>query len=126
MICVIFIISEKKVSDNMDHTIINTIITFIISSVLGYCLNIIKNYRKKLKEKTANENVQNEALQALLKSQLTNTYFVYSELKQIPDYVYQNFLDLLKVYESLGGNGFVHTLAKKMENWELTKTDILK
>ena len=110
----------------MTQTIINTAVTFIISSILGYCVSVIKNYKKKLENKTSNEKVQNEALQALLKSQLTNTYFVYSELKQIPDYVYQNFLDLLKVYESLGGDGFIHTLARKMENWELTKTDILK
>ena len=110
----------------MTQTIINTAVTFIISSILGYCVSVIKNYKKKLKNKTSNEKVQNEALQALLKSQLTNTYFVYSELKQIPDYVYQNFLDLLKGYESFGGDGFIHTLARKMENWELTKTDILK
>ena len=109
----------------MTHTIINTIVTFIISSVLGYCVSVIKNYKKKLKDKTANELVQNEALQTLLKNQLTNTYFVYSELKTIPDYVYQNFLDMLRVYESLNGNGFVHNLAKKMENWAITKTDIL-
>ena len=109
----------------MTHTIINTTITFIISSILGYCVSVIKNYKKKLKDKTENEQVQNLALQALLKSQLTNTYFVYSELKKIPDYAYQNFLDLLKVYESLGGNGFIHTIAKKMETWEITKTGIL-
>lgn len=109
----------------MTHTIINTTITFIISSILGYCVSVIKNYKKKLKDKTENEQVQNLALQALLKSQLTNTYFVYSELKKIPDYAYQNFLDLLKVYESLGGDGFIHTIAKKMETWEITKTGIL-
>lgn len=118
--------SQKRKSEYMGHTIINTIITFVISGILGYCVNAIKNYKKKLKEKTSNEVVQNLALQALLKSQLTNTYFVYSELKAIPDYVYQNFLDLLKVYESLDGDGFVHNLAKKMETWELTKTDILR
>lgn len=110
----------------MEHTIINTTITFIISSILGYCVSKIKDYKKKLNDKTSNEIVQNQALQTLLKSQLTNTYFVYSELKTIPDYVYQNFLDMLKVYESLQGNGFVHTLARKMESWEITKTDILK
>lgn len=110
----------------MSHTIMNTIITFIISGGLGYCVSVIKNYKSKLKNKTANERIQNKALQTLLKSQLTNTYFVYSELKTIPDYVYQNFLDMLAVYESLEGNGFVHNLAKKMETWEITKTDILK
>lgn len=110
-------------------TVINTIITFVVSTLLGYCLNAIKNYKKtlneKAKSKTKNEILQNKALLTLLKNNLTSTYFIYSELKRIPDYVYQNFLDELEVYESLGGDGFVHKIAKKMENWELLKTDIL-
>lgn len=110
----------------MTQTIINTTITFIISSILGYCVSVMKNYKTKIKSKEENENIQNVAIRTILKSQLTKTYFVYSELKQIPDYVYQDFLDMLVVYESFGGNGFIHTLAKKMESWEIVKTDILK
>jgi len=109
----------------MEHTIINTSVTFVVSSILGYCVSVIKNYKKKIKDKEQKEDVQNMALQALLKGQLTNVYFVYSELKQIPDYAYQNFLDMLKVYEDLEGNGFIHSIARKMENWEIVKTDIL-
>ena len=109
----------------MQHTIINTAITFVVSSILGYCVSVIKGYKKKIKEKSKNENVQNMALLTLLQSQLTNTYFVYSELKQIPDYMFRNWINLLKVYESLGGNDYVHTLEKKMQTWEIVKTDIL-
>ncbi len=109
----------------MAETIIKTILTFLLSTSLGYCVSAIKNYKKKLKDKSQNENIQNVALQTLLKSQLTNTYFVYSELKQVPDYVYANFLDMLKVYEALGGNSYIHTIAKKMETWDIKKTDIL-
>lgn len=109
----------------MTHAMLNTIITFVLSSILGYCASVIKNYKKKLQEKQKNESVQNIALLTLLKGNLTNIYFVYSELKQIPDYAYQNFLDTLAVYESLGGDGFIHNIAKKMENWEIVKTDIL-
>ena len=109
----------------MGHTIINTSVTFVVSSILGYCVSVIKNYKKKLKDKEQKEDIQNMALQALLKGQLTNVYFVYNELKQIPDYAYQNFLDMLKVYEGLGGDGFIHSIARKMENWEIVKTDIL-
>ena len=105
--------------------IINCAITFVLSTALGYMLARIKAYIEKERKTKKNENMQNLALQTLLKNQLTNVYFVYSELKRIPDYVYQNFLDMLVVYESLDGNGFIHTLAKKMESWEITKTDIL-
>ncbi len=109
----------------MTHTIINTTITFIISSILGYCVSVIKNYKKKLNDKSKNESIQNMALLTLLQSQLTNTYFVYSELKQIPDYILKNWLNLLKVYESLGGDDYIHTLENKMQSWEIVKTDIL-
>ena len=109
----------------MLQTILNTIITSVIGILLGYCVSKIKNYKESIKNNKDNENLQNVALQNLLKSQLTNTYFVYGELKKIPDYVYQNFLDLLEIYEKLDGNSYIHTIVKKMEAWEITKTDIL-
>ena len=109
----------------MAHTIINTTITVIVSSILGYCVSLIKGYKKKIKDKETNEIIQNQALLTLLQTQLTNTYFVYNELKRIPDYVYKNWLNLLLVYESLGGNDYCHTLQKKIEKWEIVKTDIL-
>lgn len=110
----------------MTQTIINTAITFIISSILGYCVSVIKNYKSKLNQKTENEKVQNIALQTILQSQLTNTYFVYQEMGEIPDYVYKNWLNMLSIYEKLEGDGFIHTLADKMKTWKITKTDILK
>lgn len=109
----------------MIQTIFNTIITTLIGIALGYCVSSIKKYKEKLNNGKKNESLQNIALQTLLKNQLTNTYFVYSELNRIPDYIYQNFLDLLAVYEQLGGNSYIHTIAHKMENWEISKTDIL-
>lgn len=114
----------------MTHQIVlNTIqvvIGILVTSSVGYLANKCKTYRLNLKTKEDNENVQNIAIRTILKSQLVKTYFVYNEIKEIPDYVYEDFLDMLKVYESFGGNGFVHTIAKKMENWEIVKTDILK
>lgn len=109
----------------MIQTIITTIISFIVSGLLGYCVSLIKNYRGQIIANKEKEQLQNVALRSLLKSQLTNTFFVYNETKSIPDYVYANFLSMLKVYESLGGNGFIHNIAKKMENWEIIKTDIM-
>lgn len=107
-------------------TIIKSVITGILGYLLGYCISLIKSYRKKIKDKESNENIQNVAIRSILKSQLAKTFFVYSELKQIPDYIYQDFLEMLKVYETFGGNGYIHTLAKKMESWEIVKTDVLK
>ena len=61
----------------------------------------------------------------MLQNNLTNTYFVYSKKKQIPDYIYRNWLNMFKEYKELGGNEYVDTLAEKMETWEIVRTDIL-
>ena len=110
----------------MTQTILNTIITFIISGALGYSVSVIKNYKKRTKEKGENENIQNIALQTILQSQLTNVYFVYQEIGEVPDYVYKNWLNMLSIYEKLGGDGFIHSLAEKMKEWKIIKTDVLK
>lgn len=94
------------------------VINFVISGLLGYSVKYIQTLKKK-------SNASGEALLTLLQNNLTNTYFVYENLGKIPDYVYKNWLNLLKAYENLGGDDYVHILAKKMEAWELEKTDIL-
>lgn len=109
----------------MTHTIINTAVTFVVSSVLGYCVSVIKQYKKKLKNKVENEKVQNMALLTLLQTQLTNTYFLYSPKKEIPDYMFKNWNNIFKIYQELGGNDYCDTLKKKMEDWEIIHTDIL-
>ena len=110
----------------MTQTIINTAISFVVGSILTYCVGRIKHYKSKLNQKTENEKVQNIALQTILQSQLTNTYFVYQEIGEIPDYVYKNWLNMLAIYEKLEGDDFIHTLADKMKSWKIVKTDILK
>lgn len=110
----------------MTQLIINTAITFIISSILGYCVSVIKIYKKKLKEKDEESKLLKEALMTMFQSNLTNTYYVYENQKEIPDYVYKNWCNSKKIYEKLGGNDYIHVLADKMSNWDFQKTDILK
>ena len=113
----------------VDEIIMKITLTFvgiIITSSVGYLAGKARTYNQKIKDKQDNEQLQNVAIRTILKSQLTKTFFVYDELKEIPDYVYQDFLDMLEVYESFGGNGFIHTLAHKMESWKIIKTGILK
>ena len=103
----------------MTGQIVGIIINFIVTSLLGYSVAIVKNYKKK------NNSIE-KALMTMLQSNLTNTYFVYEKLEAIPDYVYKNWLNELKEYESLGGDDYVHTLAEKMKNWDIVRTDILE
>lgn len=105
----------------------------IISVIIGVFVkiyNIIKKAeddRVKLRKAIENkDNLQNAALMILLQSNLTNTYFAYEKIGEIPDYIYQNWLNELKVYERLGGNSYIHELARRMEKFEITHTNILK
>lgn len=110
----------------MTQTIISTAITFIVSSILGYCISAIRGYNKKLKENKKENELLREALMSILQSNLTNTFYVYENTQQIPDYIYKNWLNSKKIYEQLGGNDYVHVLAEKMKRWDFEKTDILK
>lgn len=103
----------------MIQDILEKIINILLPIVLGYCFSIIKNNKKR-------NNATNNALKIMLQNNLTNTYYVYSNKKKIPDYVYRNFLNMLKEYENLEGDDYIHTLAEKMKAWEFTKTDILE
>ena len=109
----------------MIEKIITTILTFCLTTALGYSASSIKNYKEKIKKVKENEVIQNEALKTLLQNSLTNTYFVYNNIGEIPDYVYKNWLNLLGAYESLEGDDYIHTLADKMSKWKIVKTDIL-
>lgn len=99
----------------MINTVIGVVVSFVVSGLLGYIVGILKN-----------EKIQNKALLNLLRNDLTRIYFDYKDTKQIPDYIYDNFTNELEAYESLEGDGFIHTIAKQMESWEIIKTDILK
>lgn len=98
--------------------IIMVIIKYIVPIILGWCFNVIRNYKKKT-------TATNKALKIMLQSNLTNTYFVYSTKKKIPDYVYRNWLNMLDEYENLEGDDYIHTLADRMKQWEIVRTDIL-
>lgn len=99
----------------MVETIIKSVISVLVSGIVGYCISQIRGL-KSIKT----------SLMIMMQSNLTNTYFAYESIGKIPDYVYRNWLNELKGYESLGGDDYIHVLADKMKNWEITKTDILQ
>ena len=103
----------------MEKEILDIILKYIVPLILGYCLNVIRNYRKK-------NNAIKNALLIMLQSNVTNAYFIYEKEKKILDYVYKNWLSELAVYEDLGGDDYIHTLAEKMKSWEIVHTDVLK
>ena len=74
----------------------------------------------------ADDQLTKEALKILLQSNLTNQYFVYEQTGEIKDYQLKSWLNQYKVYESLGGNDYMHLLYEHIVNMKIKKTDILK
>lgn len=105
---------------------LQTIITFIISGALGYCVSRIKDLKARVEKKTKNEKAQNEALKTLLQNSLTNIYYVYSEIGEIPDYALKNWLNLLASYEALDGDDYIHELDTRIKKLEVKATGIIK
>ena len=110
----------------MIETAIKTLISLAVSGLFGYLIGRIKSYKKKLENKQNESEILKTALMTMLQSNLTNTYFVYEKVKEIPDYIYRNWDNSRKIYEELGGNDYIHVLHDKMKQWNFVKTDILK
>lgn len=102
----------------MVEQVLKVVISYIVPAVLGFFIAKLTNYKKK------NDSMK-VAIMTMLQSNLTNTYFLYEHAKQIPDYMYKNFLNELKAYEGLDGDDYIHTIAERMKNWEIIRTDIL-
>ena len=103
----------------MTQEIIMKIVNYLVPLIMGYLISVVGSYKKK-------NGATNRALKIMLQNNLTNTYFVYSEKKQIPDYVYKNWINMLDEYEALDGDDYIHTLADRMKSWDIVRTDILK
>lgn len=108
------------------QTIITTTLSALTGIVIGFLINKLKEYYNKIENNKKNNNVQNEALKLLLQSNLTNAFFVYDETKRVKDYQYKNWLNMLKIYEVLGGDDYIHELEQRMKTFDIIKTDILK
>lgn len=108
------------------QTIITTTLSALTGLVIGFLVNKLKEYYNKIENNKKNNNVQNEALKLLLQSNLTNAFFVYDETKRVKDYQYKNWLNMLKIYEVLGGDDYIHELEQRMKTFDIIKTDILK
>lgn len=99
----------------MAYDILKIVLGTLIPMALGFLIS-----------KATSVKSMKVAMMTLIQSNLTNTYFVYEQLQEIPDYVYRNWLNLLKIYEKLGGDDYVHELADRMKSWKIVHTGILK
>ena len=105
------------------------IISIVLSVVSGILLSLVKNLmdeNKKLKrEREDKATAMQEGVMILLKIQLIEYHDKYMSSGDIPSYVYDNFDEMYKVYEKLGGNGMVKHMKESIDKLRIT-TGVLK
>ena len=81
-------------------TILTTTLSTITGLIIGYLIKLLKGYKDR-------DKVQNKALRNILKSNLLNQYYVYSELGSVPKNIKETWYDMFESYTELGGNSFI-------------------
>lgn len=109
----------------MTETILKTSISVIVSGALGFCISKIKDYKKRIKQKDNENNLTKEAMMIILQGSITNTFYVYDEIGEIPDYVLKGWYNQKNIYEKLGGDDYVHVLEEKIKDLKIKKTGVL-
>lgn len=56
---------------------------------------------------------------AMIRHEITETYYKYKDSKKLPSNVKEDVLSLYERYEKLGGNSFVHSLIEEVKTWEI-------
>ena len=82
------------------NTILTTVLSTITGLIIGYLTKLLKSYKDR-------DNVQNMALRNILKSNLLNQYYVYSEIGNVPKNIKETWYDMFESYIELGGNSFI-------------------
>lgn len=100
------------------------VISIIMSVTSGVLLAVVKNLiddNKKLKQERHNkEKAVQDGMMLLLKIQLIEYHDKYMTANEIPTYVYDNFDEMYKVYEMLGGNGMVKHMKESIDKLRIT------
>lgn len=101
---------------------LETIITYVITFLIGVLLTFIIN---KISKKYKSEKTEEKALRMLLQNNLTNLAFVCLDLNYIMDYQLENWCTMLEVYEAFDGDGFIHTLDKKIKLLSVKPSNVI-
>lgn len=103
--------------------------SIVLSVTSGVLLTIVKNLmdeNKKLKaERERKDAAVQEGMMLLLKIKLIEYHDKYMSADDIPSYVYDNFDEMYKVYETLGGNGMVKHMKESIDKLRIT-TGVLR
>ena len=56
-----------------------------------------------------------------LRSEMLQIYYRYEEVEQIPQYQYENFVQMYDAYKALRGNSFIDKIYKDIQEWEIVR-----
>ena len=100
------------------------IISIMMSVVSGILLAVVKNLfdeNKKMRDEKHNkERAMQDGMMCLLRIQLIEYHDKYMNSGDIPTYVYDNFDEMYKAYETLGGNGMVKHMKESIDKLRVT------
>lgn len=84
----------------------------VLTSLLGYVVWLLKEQKRE-------RNANAKGTMLLLRVQLIEYHDKYMKLKEIPSYVYDNFVEMYEAYHDLGGNGMVTKMYNEIKELHL-------
>lgn len=63
--------------------------------------------------------LQDEALKAMLRNNITSTYYKHVEDKTLREYEFEEMIQASETYFKLGGNSYIRELHDKMCEWDV-------
>lgn len=101
-------------------------LSIVMSVVSGVLLAIVKQLiddNKKLKtDQQRKTQAMQDGMMLLLKIQLIEYHDKYMNEDSIPTYVYDNFDEMYKAYEELGGNGMVKHMKEAVDKKKIVNS----
>lgn len=86
--------------------------TIALPVLLGYIVWLLKNQKR-------DRDANSKGTMLLLRVQLIEYHSKYTQLGNIPSYVYQNFCEMYEAYHELGGNGMVTKMKQEIDELHL-------
>ncbi|MEE0742716.1 MAG: hypothetical protein U0M21_10620 [Emergencia sp.] len=105
----------------MSSLIISLLIALIpcvVTPIMGYIVWLLKKMAKK-------DDANDAGTMLLLRIQLIDYHDKYAIRKRpMPPYAYENFCDMYKAYQALGGNSMVEKMAVEMKDVHLQSKEV--
>ena len=84
----------------------------VLSSFLGYVVWVLQSQKK-------DRDANSRGTMLLLRVQLIEYHDKYVEMKEIPSYAYENYVEMYQAYHDLGGNGMVTKMYNEIQELHL-------